>query len=119
MGRLFDHIWSLPDLRREPEAAYLALLDLLAAYLDIVRSEQRRPDAWERLDLNDMLNALHRWDLFGAFAYLRHAITPPDNRSADYPLSNTELESAQGLDFDYFDRCIASLRSRGFPTRRS
>ena len=119
MGRLFDRMWSLPDLRSEPEAAYLALLDLLAAYLDIVRSEGRQPDVWERLDLNDMLNALNRSDVFGAFAYLRHAITPPDNQSPDYPISNAEMESAQGLNFHYFDRCMASLHHRGFQAQRS
>ena len=60
MGKLFEALWNLPDLRTQPEKAYGALLDILDRYLEIIKEEERQPDAWERLDLNDALNALNR-----------------------------------------------------------
>jgi transcriptional regulator with XRE-family HTH domain len=114
MGQLIENFWSLPDFRRQPEAVYNALIDILDQYLDIVQSEGRQPDAWERIDLNDALNSLNKSSIFGAAAYLKHAITPPDNQSPDYPVSNEAITSTLGLDLDYFRRCTAALRTRGY-----
>ena len=114
MAKLFEAIWNLPDFRDQPEAAYAALLDVLDRYLDIIGEEGRQPDAWERLDLNDTLNALNRSSIFLAAAYLRHGITPPDNQSADYPISNDAIASTAAMDIDYFRRCSQALRTRGY-----
>jgi transcriptional regulator with XRE-family HTH domain len=114
MGKLFEALWNLPDLRTQPEKAYGALLDNLDRYLEIIKQEERQPDAWERLDLNDALHALNRHSVFAAASYLRHAITPPDNQSPDYPLSNEAIASTTGLDLAYFHRCSAALRGRGY-----
>lgn len=113
-GELFDAIFSLPDLRARPEAAYEALLVVFDQYLDIVDGEGREPDAWERLDLNDALNALNRSSVFLAAAYLRHAITPPDNQSPDYPISTKDAAATAALDLRYFRRCVLALQSRGY-----
>ena len=104
MGKLFETIGVLPDLRGQPSAAYDALLGILDRYLDIIEEEDRQPDAWERLDLNDALNALMRADVFGAKAYLSHAITPPDNQSLDYPISNDLVASTTLRERGYIER---------------
>jgi transcriptional regulator with XRE-family HTH domain len=114
MAKLFEAIWELPDFRDQPEAAYIALIDVLDRYLNIIDDEGRQPDAWERLDLNDALNALNRSNVFLAASYLRHGITPPDNQSPDYPMSNDAIESTAGLDLAYFRRCSEALRTRGY-----
>src|SRR5271166_6161739 len=57
-AKLFGAIWNLPNLRRMPENAYNALLNVFEQYLNIVQSELREPDVWERLDLQDALRAL-------------------------------------------------------------
>ena len=105
---------SLPDFRAEPARAYSALLDILAQYLDIIQGDGREPDVWERLDLNDALNSLKKSDVFAAASYLRHAITPPDNQSPDYPISTDDSASTATLDLVYFRRCVLALRTRGF-----
>lgn len=116
-GKLFDALWDLPDFRAEPARAYNALLDIFGQYLDIVQSEGREPDAWERLDLNDALNSLKRSDVFSAASYLRHAITPPDNQSPDYPISTEVAASTGSLDLAYFRRCVSGLLARGYEQR--
>ena len=113
-GKLFEAMWNLPDFRAEPVRSYNALLDVFAKYLDIVQGEGREPDAWERVDLNDALNALDRSNVFSAAAYLRHAITPPDHQSPDYPISATEAASTATLNLVYFRRCVSALRTRGY-----
>jgi transcriptional regulator with XRE-family HTH domain len=113
-GKLFEAIWKLPDFRREPSASYNALLDIFDQYLDIIQSEHREPDAWERLDLYDALNSLDKSDVFSTFGYLEHAITPPDNQSPDYPLPAEAAAATSALDLTYFRRCLSMLRSRGY-----
>ena len=65
-GKLFESLLNLPYIRTQPEKAAGALLDILDRYLEIVKEEDRQPDAWERLDLNDALNALNRPSVFAA-----------------------------------------------------
>jgi transcriptional regulator with XRE-family HTH domain len=113
-GEIFDALWSLPDFRAKPAEAYGGLLDIFDQYLDIVQNEGREPDAWERLDLNDALNSLNRSDIFSAASYLRHAITPPDNQSPDYPISAEASASTATLDLAYFRHCVSALRTRGY-----
>jgi transcriptional regulator with XRE-family HTH domain len=113
-GRLFEAIWNLPDLRAESEAGYAALLDIFDQYLDIIQSEHRQPDVWERLDLNDAVKALDLFAIFAASAYLRHAITPPDDQAPDYPISAEDAASTAKLDLAYFRRCVSGLRARGY-----
>lgn len=117
-GMLFEALWNVPSLRRQPEAAYDALLGIAELYLDIVEAEGRQPDVWERLDLNDLLHALKRSDVFSAKVYLEHAITPPDNQSPDYSISEERSAGAAPLDLAYFRRCLAALKARGY-TRQS
>lgn len=111
LAELLDDLRNLPNRRREPAAAYNALLKCIDRYLDIMEMENRQPDVWERLDLNDCLNALSRADLFGATEYLRHAITPLDDRSGAYPIPTEHIEATAGLDVAYFRRCSSAMRN--------
>jgi transcriptional regulator with XRE-family HTH domain len=120
MAALFLRLWEIPNkLHLEPEAyqnaaAYRSLVDVLRQFLDIISNEGREPDTWERSALNEALNALNRNWLFLAFACIRNAITPPDNRSPHYPIAaDTEVEVAK-LDLDYFRECVSALDARRF-----
>ncbi len=119
MARLFLGLWELPEkLRFEPLTsqnltAYNALLDVLRKFLDIIADEGREPDTWEQQALNEALNALNRGWLFLAFACIRNAITPPDNRSPHYPISAEAVAEVADLDLEYFRRCLSALCARG------
>ena len=119
MARLFLSLWELPQkLRFEPLAsqnvtAYNSLLDVFQQFLEIIADEGREPDTWEQQALNEALNALNRSWLFLAFACIRNAITPPDNRSPNYPISNEAAAKVADLNLDYFRRCLSLLRARG------
>jgi transcriptional regulator with XRE-family HTH domain len=116
---LFERLWSIPDLRRTPDEALAALIDLFAFYIEIIQSELREPDAWERLDLNFALNGLANNNPYLAFSGLRRGITPPDNQSADYPISPEDLALAETMDLAYFRRALAQVRARAQSHRRS
>lgn len=118
-AKLLEALWALPDFRTNPEEAYIALIGVFEQYLDIIQNEGRDPDVWERVDLNDALNALNRSSIFLAFAYLQHGVTPPDNQSSDYPISPDVVASVANLDLSYFRRCIAQLRTRGYKPSRN
>lgn len=113
-AKLFDKIWSLPNFRRRPEAGFFALLDIFEGYLDIMHRDAREPDVWERLDLDDARKSLEILDLFGASAYLQHAITPPDDQSPDYPIPSDDAEKVKGCDLAYFRHEVTRLRRRGY-----
>jgi transcriptional regulator with XRE-family HTH domain len=113
-GKVFEAMWNLPDFRAEPARVYSALLDIFGQYLDIVQGEDREPDVWERIDLNDALNSLNRSDVFSAASYLRHAITPPDNQSLDYRNSTDATASTATLDLACLRRCVLGLQTRGY-----
>jgi hypothetical protein len=83
-------------------------------YLDIVHSQGREPDVWERLSLNDALRILNRGEVHYAASYFRHAITPPDNQSKDYPIDTETAATVAPLDLNYFRRAVRWLRDRGF-----
>lgn len=108
---LFERLWSIPDLRREPKEAQHALFEVFARYLDIIEEQKREPDTWERLDLHEALRGLAANKPHLAFAYLRHSVTPPDNQSPDYPISVETAAQTEEMDLEYFRRCLAQLRS--------
>lgn len=110
-GDLFGSLWTLPDFRREPAAALGALIDIFASYLEIIRSERREPDVWERLDLRDALAALAAGNPFMAFACLRRGITPPDNQSPDYPIPSEQAASVAQVDLAYLSEGLAKVRA--------
>jgi transcriptional regulator with XRE-family HTH domain len=111
---LWRALWSLPDFHREPATALIALTDIFASYLEIIRSERREPDVWERLNLRDALEALSVDNPFMAFACLRPGITPPDNQSRDYPISREDAAAVAPVDLAYLSEGLAKLRaSRG------
>ena len=118
-AQLFLSLNELPEkLGSEPlasqnMAAHNSLLDVFQQFVDIIADEGRQPDTWEQLALNDALNALNRSWLFLAFACIRNAITPPDNRSPDYPIAAERAAKVADLDLRYFRRCLAALRARG------
>jgi len=109
---LFERLWALPDLRREPSKSLAAMIDVFALYLDIIDEERREPDVWERLDLNGALNGLANDNPYLAFACLRRGITPPDNQSPDYPIPAEDAAQAEALNLAYFRGCLAQIRSR-------
>jgi transcriptional regulator with XRE-family HTH domain len=84
MGQLFSDIYSLPDSRFKPEAAYLPALDIFERYLDIVKSDSRELDIWERINLGYALGLLCRGEVnYAIDDFKRIGITPPDNQSRD------------------------------------
>jgi hypothetical protein len=119
MAKLFLSLWELPEKLRleqfdsQNTTAYNALLDVLRQCLDIIEDEGRDPDTWEQQALNAALNALNRTQLFLAFACIRNAITPPDNRSPHYPISAEAAAEVADLDLAYFRRCVLALFARG------
>src|SRR5262249_44383337 len=114
---LFESFWHVPDRRRAPAAAYDSLVHILHQYLDIIGSEAREPDVWERRALNHVLNDLDASQGFLAFSDMRVAITPPDNQSPDYPISAEDTAAVASLDLDYFRRCVDHLANRGYQPR--
>jgi transcriptional regulator with XRE-family HTH domain len=108
---LFERLWTLPDMRREPKRSLSALIDIFALYLEIIEEEGREPDVWERLDLNGALNALAKDKPHLAFACLRRGITPPDNQSPDYPIPAADAAQAEALNLAYFRRSLALVRA--------
>ena len=123
MSKLFLSLWTLSDrLWFESEEAqdatvYIALLDTLHQFLDMIADEGREPDVWERRALNEALNDLN-WDWLPlAFVNIRNAITPPDNRSPRYPISVQDCAEVADLDLRYFRSCSFALATRG-PRRR-
>jgi transcriptional regulator with XRE-family HTH domain len=114
MGKLFEAMWAATDARITPAQTYTALLDICDQYLDIVHSQGREPDVWERLSLNDALRMLNRGEVHYAASYFWHAITPPDNQSKDYPIDTETAATVAPLDLNYFRRAVRWLRDRGF-----
>ena len=107
-------LWNMPNAHITPESAYAAMLRVLARYLDIVQSETREPDVWERLHLNQVLNDLNRSDPFHAYWNMRIAFAPPDNQSKDYPVSSACEASVASLNMTYFRDCTSRLEARGY-----
>ncbi len=58
------------------------------------------------------MNGLANNNPYLAFSGLRRGITPPDNQSADYPISPEDLALAETMDLAYFRRALAQLRAR-------
>jgi transcriptional regulator with XRE-family HTH domain len=108
---LFERLWAIPDMRRNPEKALHALIDVFDLYLSIIEEEGREPDTWERLDLNEALNALASGKPHLAFACLRRGITPPDNQSPHYPIAAADASEASELNLAYFRRSLARVRA--------
>jgi len=115
LAKLFNDMWGTTDVRAKPEKTYLACLDLLDRYLQIIQQEGREPDLWEAVHLNQMLNDLNVGQVYLAQAAFRNAITPPDNQSLQYPISAEDEAIVEGCDLTYFWKCVAQLRTRGFP----
>ena len=107
---LFERLWMIPDLLREPDQSLADLTDLFALYLEIIDEEHREPDVWERLDLNGTLDGLQRKNPHLAFASLRRGITPPDNQSNDYPIPAEEAAKVVDCNLAYFRCALAQLR---------
>jgi transcriptional regulator with XRE-family HTH domain len=113
-AKLLSDLWSLPNFHHDPEAVFNALLDVFDSYLDIIQSENREPDMWERQDLKGAANALQRCDVFTAYSHIIRGITPPDNQSRDYPHPDNEAASFTDLTMAHFRRTMSYLRSKGY-----
>jgi len=113
---IFALLWSMPEkLRYEPLvsqniAARKSLLDVFEQVLDMVEDDDREPDTWERLNLSLAAGALARSQLFLALAQLWRAITPPDNRAPDYPISGEDANSVRECDLAHFRNLLISLQ---------
>jgi transcriptional regulator with XRE-family HTH domain len=116
-AKLLSDLLDFPDFHFKPKLVYRSLLDIFEAYLDIIRDENREPDAWERQDLNGVVNALRRCDLYTAYSHMIRGITPPDNQSHDYPHPNDNPDSFSGLDMAYFRDALHYLRSTEYTDR--
>ena len=116
-AKLFSDLWSLPNFHRDSSAVFSSLLDILEAYLDIVRDENREPDPWERYQLNYAVNALAKSDIFSAYTGIICGITPPDNQSRDYPHPDDDAESHKDLTVAYFRQAVSYLRTKGYAER--
>jgi transcriptional regulator with XRE-family HTH domain len=110
-GELHKARMSLPHFHVERPAAVAALTDILARYLEIIESEGREPDIWERGDLQGALGALAANDPFGAHSWLERAITPPDNQSPDNPISSEVAAETAHVDLNYLRNGLAALRA--------
>jgi hypothetical protein len=113
-ARLFQAFDNLPDRLTDPKGAYDGLLRVVGDYIDIVESERREPDSWERLDLNEALHHLDRSDVLTAHVLIWRAITPPDNQSKDYPIAPELIERSATFTIKHFRDHIAALRARGY-----
>ena len=92
------------------DQTYSPLLDIFDQYLDIVQSDHRELDVWERLNLLEAVRMLHRGEVQYAFADFEIAITPPDNQSKDYPIPPEMSAKVAPLDLAWFRKTIAELR---------
>ncbi len=113
-AKLLSCLWSLPNFHNEPQTVFNSLLDAFEAYLNIIQSENREPDAWERQDLSAAVNALRRCDVFTAYSNIIHGITPPDNQSRDYPHPDNESASLADFTLAYFSNTMSYLRAKGY-----
>lgn len=113
-AKLLSDLWNLPSFHLESEVVFKSLLDIFDAYLNIIQDEHREPDAWERQDLNGAANALQRCDIFTAYSYIIHGITPPDNQSRDYHHPDDDADTSAEFNMAYFRRAMSSLRSKGY-----
>ena len=113
-AKLLSDLWSLPKFHHEPSAVFETLLDVFDAYLDIIQSENREPDAWERQDLIGAVNAFQRCDVFTAYSHIIHGITPPDNQSRDYPHPDNEASLFADFTMMYFREQMGHLRAKGY-----
>ena len=116
-ARLLSDLWGLPNFNRDASAVFNSLLDILEAYLDIIRNENRDPDPWERDNLNYAVNALAKSDVFSAYTGIIVGIAPPDNQSRDYRHPDDDAETCRDLTMDYFRRAVGYLRSNGYTER--
>lgn len=117
MAIVFEKFRELPDLERKTHLAYLCLVEILEVIINIIESEGREPDLWERVNLAEAADALGRSSLYSAQAILWLAITPPDNQSKDYPIPPDEAAAVANCDLAYFRRCISEIRSRGLRSK--
>lgn len=113
-ARLHLNFGNLPNHLRDPKGAYDGLLSLVSDYMDIVESEDRQPDAWERLDFNEALDYLDRSDVVTAYVLIWRGITPPDNQSKDYPIDPERVERSARFDLKHFKYRVAALRAKGY-----
>jgi hypothetical protein len=113
-AKLLSDLWRLPNSPQEPKTAFNSLLNVFEAYLDLIESEDREPDAWERQDLNGAANALRHCNVFTAYAHVIHGITPPDNQARDYPHQENEATLFVDFTMAYFRKAISDLRSKGY-----
>ena len=117
-AKLLSDLWSLPStIRHEPETAFNSLLDVCEAYLNIIQSENREPDAWERKYLNEAVNALQRCSLSTAYVCIRCGISPPDNQAREYLHPDDDAASFADLTMAYFRTAIIQVRAKGFQER--
>ena len=113
-GKLLNAFWKVPNANTEPDAAYAALLEILARYLEIIQNEGREPDEWERLALNHVLNNLNKCQVTGAYWDMKNAITPPDNQSPEFRISDADRELIRLFDLKYFHVCLEHLAARSY-----
>lgn len=113
-GKLFEALWDGSDTTFTIEKAYVEVLGFLDRYLDIIETEDRQPDTWERLYLHDMVTELYRGSVYSADILFRMAITPPDNQSYEYRISDMDTDSVNTYDLRHFRRCADALRARGY-----
>lgn len=113
-GHLFSGLYNLPNLRTEPKGAYEALIYILAQWLDIIISEDRKLDTWERVYLKNTMDWLAVDKIHFAFAHIKNGITPPDNQATDYPMSPEEVSSVSGLNLEYFQDRLQVLQGREY-----
>lgn len=116
-AKLFSDLWNLPNFHRDASSVFGCLLDILEAYLDIVRHENREPDSWERHQLNYAVNALAKSDIFSAYTGIICGIAPPDNQSRDYRHPDDDAEACKDRTMAYFRRAVSDLRTKGYAER--
>lgn len=116
-AKLFVDLWSLPRFRQEPAAAYHALLNIFEDYLNIIQSEQREPDAWERINLNWAANGFNKSDVYTAYNGILIGITPPDNQSDEYPIDQKASAEVEACNLAYFRKAVVYLMSKGYVER--
>ena len=116
-AKLFSDLWSLPNFHRDASAVFSSLLDILEAYLDIIRDENRDPDPWERYQLKYAVDAFERSDMFSAYTGIICGIAPPDNQSREYRHPDDDAEAYKHLTMAYFRRIVSDLRTRGYTER--
>lgn len=111
MAAVMDAMWNLPD---DEAALYRSVLEAFGLYLDEIEGEARQPDPWESDGMQQALLRMNRSQPAGARSFLHIAMTPPDNQSPNYPLSQERIDAAKDLDLAYFRRCVGQLRARGY-----